>query len=150
MACLFMQAPKEPQDWERKYYAIQELCADSLSNQVKGLLHRANNTPQIRQELRQSSEQRRIEQQRQADMQLWQQMKQEQHDKEMKLFRMQQELVKPLPKPEPHEPCAHCGRSFVADMLASMTTDSDAAAPLGEIPPVDSVDPTVSASAPGS
>ena len=144
MVCLFMQASNEPKDWERKYYAIQELCADSLSNQIKGLLHQANNTPQIRSELRRSSEQLRMEQKRHADMQLWQRMKQEPHDKDMELLRMQQELTKPLPMPQEHEPCAHCGRSFVADMLAS------AAAPLGEIPAVDSVDPAVPASAPGS
>ena len=66
-----MQASNEPKDWERKYYAIQELCADSLSNQIKGLLHQANNTPQIRSELRRSSEQLRMEQKRHADMQLW-------------------------------------------------------------------------------
>lgn len=124
----------EAKDWERKYFAIQEICADSLANSIKGVLHQANNTPQIRADLRRSQEQRRIEQQRRADMQLWQQMKTAQYEKELDLLRRQEELhqrqrehAKP-PVPEP----------FVQPELA--------AAPLGEAPAVDSVDPPAGAS----
>ena len=53
----------EVQPWERKYRAIQDICADSLSGSVRGMLHQANNTPQIRKELRTKQEQLRIEKQ---------------------------------------------------------------------------------------
>ena len=123
----------EPKDWERKYAAIQEICADSLANSIKGVLHQANHTPQIRAELRASQEQRRIEQQRRADIELWQQMKTAQYEKELDLIlrqeRLQQQRQEAAMPPEPEPPRPEL-----------------AAAPLGEAPPVDSVDPPAGAS----
>ena len=79
----------EVKDWERKYRAIQDICADSLSGSVRGMLHQANNTPQIRAELRAKQEQLRIERQHQRDMQTWDSMKRESDAREQSLFDQQ-------------------------------------------------------------
>jgi hypothetical protein len=64
----------EVKPWERKYRAIQDICTNSLSQSVRGMLHQANNTPQIRKGLRTNKEQLRIERQLQQDMQTWDRM----------------------------------------------------------------------------
>ena len=123
----------EVKPWERKYRAIQDICADSLSESVRGMLHQANNTPQIRKELRTNKEQLRIERQLQQDMQTWDRMKRESHAREQSLFDQQlkaqlQAQQQAMPPAEPEPELSHAPEA-------------------GELAAVDTVDPPAAASA---
>ena len=123
----------EVKPWERKYRAIQDICADSLSGSVRGMLHQANNTPQIRKELRTNKEQLRIEKQLQQDMQTWDRMKRESHAREQSLFDQQlkaqlQAQQQAMPPAEPEPELSHAPEA-------------------GELSAVDTVDPPAAASA---
>ena len=126
----------EVQPWERKYRAIQDICADSLSESVRGMLHQANNTPQIRKELRTNNEQLRIEKQRQTDMQTWDAMKRESDAREQSLFDQQlraqlQSQQQAMPPAEPEAPLELSHAPEAGELSAVDTVDPPAAASAG-------------------
>ena len=127
----------EVKDWERKYRAIQEICADSLSKHCRGVLHEANNTPQIRAELRANKEQLRVERQHQTDMQTWDAMKRESDAREQSLF--DQQLRAQLQSQQQAMPPAE---------EAPLEEGELSHAPeAGELAPIDTMDPPAGAGA---
>ena len=126
----------EVKPWERKYRAIQDICADSLSGSVRGMLHQANNTPQVRKELRTNNEQLRIERQRQRDMQTWDAMKRESDAREQSLFDQQlraqlQSQQQAMPPAEPEAPLELSHAPEAGELSAVDIVDPPAAASAG-------------------
>ena len=127
----------EVKPWEQKYRAIQDICADSLSESVRGMLHQANNTPQIRKELRTNKEQLRIERQLQQNMQTWDRMKRESDAREQSLF--DQQLRAQLQSQQQAMPPAE---------EAPLEEGELSHAPeAGELAPIDTMDPPAGAGA---